>query len=120
MRPPSFFAWMGTGRCVSTLDRALSCCRHHYADHAADGPRDESHGHVSGQPCDCTHVQITVAWTAVTVSPEGSRSIMLPTSTALVSDADNTLAGLPQSAGNEIFFASRAVARASSRSILRC
>ena len=33
---------------------------------------------------------------------------MLPTSTALVSDADNTLAGLPQSAGNEIFFASRA------------
>jgi hypothetical protein len=74
--------------CVDLGPDSCACCRHHHDVEAASnttGIHSEPAG-VDAPPCDCTHVQITVAWTAVTVSRQGSGPIDLPVVAAFLGD----------------------------------
>jgi hypothetical protein len=88
---------LGPGSCT--------CCHHghDWADDLSNRSSATGNGHsrsheshdrhqapatIEATPCDCTHLQITIAWTAVTVSPQANRSIVLPSVMAVVRDGD--------------------------------
>jgi hypothetical protein len=64
--------------CVDLGPSACTCCGHHDDNTGDERTCEDSPDRVTGVPCDCTHVQITIAWTAVTVSREGHRPHLLP------------------------------------------
>lgn len=92
--------------CVDLGPASCACCRHHHdAQTAWNGGED---GTTSGQrrpgcidapSCDCTHVQITVAWTAVTVSSQASRSVDRPAVSAILADCARSGMGSVSPAG---------------------
>jgi hypothetical protein len=79
--------------CVDLGPASCACCRHH---HDAESPRHATGesptsgpsepARVDASPCDCTHVQITVAWTAVTLSRLGNGPIDAPVVAAFLGE----------------------------------
>ena len=103
---PLFLCMGGDGSlCIDLGPDSCACCRHGHdgaedvlSIPAANGQK-RAHCHAScdrhqapvsieATPCDCTHLQITVAWTAVTVSREANRFVVLPSLVVLVDNAD--------------------------------
>jgi hypothetical protein len=79
--------------CVDLGPASCACCRHHHDAESSRHATGEcpTRGHsepvrIDAPPCDCTHVQITVAWTAVTISPRGNGPIDAPVVTAFLGE----------------------------------
>jgi len=125
--------------CIDLGPGSCACCRHghHWTEDlssilSANGS-EHSRSHdscdrhqppvtIEATPCDCTHLQITVAWTAVTVSPEANRFIVLPSLTALVGEGDWERTFSPPRASASLNFRSNdpSAATALRSDILRC
>ena len=117
---PLFLCMDGEGAlCIDLGPGSCTCCRYHQGlaegtwehrspdEHrcmSAHGSLDHQASpiRVGGPPCDCTHLQITVAWTAVTVSPEGSRFVVLPSYSALVGNGGAACVLLLSRAGDSL------------------
>jgi hypothetical protein len=93
---PLFICMDGDGELCVDLGPGSCNCQHQH-DSAKNAGNEGREQRVKDTSCDCTHVQITVAWTAVTVSPEGTRSVVLPSLTAVVSEVDGACLRLPRS-----------------------
>ncbi len=83
--------------CVDLGPASCACCRHHHDaetewNATGDSPTSDHSepARVDAPPCDCTHVQITVAWTAVTVSPQGNGPIDVPAVAAFLGEGAGT------------------------------
>ncbi|HEX4071080.1 MAG TPA: hypothetical protein VHX68_07920 [Planctomycetaceae bacterium] len=92
--------------CVDLGPASCVCCRHHHDAETAWNATGESptsdHSEpacIDAPPCDCTHVQITVAWTAVTVSRQESRSLDRPAVSAILADCAQNGIGSVSPAG---------------------
>jgi len=112
---PLFLCMDGDGSlCIDLGPGSCACCQHghDWAEDLSQNPSANGNRHshqscdrhqapatIEATPCDCTHLQITVAWTAVTVSPEANRLIILPSLTALVGNRDGGSALSPPRAG---------------------
>jgi hypothetical protein len=87
---PLFLCLDGDGELGIDLGpESCNCVRHQHDStnyHRHDRTCDE-HG-VALTHCDCTHVQITVAWTAVTVLREENRPVVASGAAAVVADID--------------------------------
>jgi hypothetical protein len=87
---PLFLCLDGDGELGIDLGpESCNCCRHQHdsANYRGHDRTCDEHG-VALTHCDCTHVQITVAWTAVTVPPEGNRPVVASGAAAVVADID--------------------------------
>jgi hypothetical protein len=93
---PLFLCFDSDGEvCIDLGPGSCSCCRHEH-DAADDPGRPEQSPErrpeqspergIGGSPCECTHLQITVPWTAVTVSSDGTHLARLSTLTPFVAD----------------------------------
>ncbi len=83
---PLFLCFDSDGEvCIDLGPGSCSCCRHEY-DAADDPGRPEQERRIGGSPCECTHLQITVSWTAMTVSSDGTHLARLSTLTPFVAD----------------------------------
>jgi hypothetical protein len=115
--------------CVDLGPNSCTCCRHHHhAQTARNGTGagamigDRQAGCIDAPFCDCTHVQITVAWTAVTVSRQESRSVVFPAVSAILADGAGNGVGSLSTAGHLLIgpacgFASGMTGRSA---VLRC
>ena len=90
---PLFLCFDSDGEvCIDLGPGSCSCCRHEH-EAANDQGRPEqrsqqsSERRIGGSPCECTHLQITVPWTAVTVSSDGARLVHASNLTPFVADA---------------------------------
>jgi len=92
---PLFLCMDEDGAVCIDLGPGFCACGGHHHDLAEGAPpapvlpdRHKLPDRVGGLPCDCTHLQITVSLTAVTIPPKTNRSIVLPSPTALVGHCD--------------------------------
>jgi hypothetical protein len=83
---PLFLCFDSDGEvCIDLGPGSCSCCRHEH-EPADDQGRPERR--IGGSPCDCTHLQITVPWTVVTVSSDETRLVRLSSLTPFVADGE--------------------------------
>jgi hypothetical protein len=137
---PLFLCMGGDGSlCIDLGPGSCACCQHghDWAEDLSHNPSANGNRHsrshdacnrhqapatIEATPCDCTHLQITVSWTAVTVSPETIRPIVLPSLAALVGDRDwgSDLSPLRASASLSYLSNDISAATALRSDILRC
>jgi hypothetical protein len=117
---PLFLCFDSDGEvCIDLGPGSCNCCRHENEptdNHACPEQR------FGGSPCDCTHLQITVPWTAVTVSSDGAHVVRLSGLTPFVASNGFTR-GLTPGLHESILTANHDVRycdRGSRTAILRC
>ena len=97
---PVFLCLDGDGELDIDLGPGSCNCWRHQHDSKNPGENDRTcdEHRVAESPCDCTHLQITVAWTAVTVAPEGSHPVVPSRLAAVVADIGGACLLLPPTA----------------------
>jgi hypothetical protein len=117
---PLFLCFDGDGEVSIDLGpSSCNCCRHQHGlddDHASPEER------VGDTSCNCTHLQLTVPWTAVTVTSDATHSVGLSSLAAFVVENGKIDSLLHASHESTILVLSDVPSRQSSArtAILRC
>jgi len=81
---PLFLCFDSDGEvCIDLGPGSCNCCRH---EHEPVNDQGRPEHRIGGSPCDCTHLQITVPWTVVTVASDATRLVRLSSLTPFVAD----------------------------------